>query len=80
MAQIRSFVDSTQAVKAHPTEVDCQHRVISSGGIRLLHLSTFGSDERASSPKSSQSIQLDSARAGELIDIIKAAFPELRTR
>ncbi len=28
----------------------------------------------------SQSIQLDSARVGELIDIIKAAFPELRDR
>jgi len=80
MARIRTFMDSKQNVKVHPTEVDCQHRIVSSGGVRLLHLSTFGSDQRASQPKMSQSIQLDSARAGELIDIIKAAFPELRNR
>lgn len=77
MARIRSFNPSTQNIRRHWTEVDCEHAVIDAGGDRLLHLSTFGSDERASDRKSSQSIQLDRARAAELIVLIQRAFPEL---
>ncbi|MDN5976630.1 hypothetical protein [Acidipropionibacterium jensenii] len=77
MARIRSFEPSAQDVKRHPTEVDCQYQSFLDNGVRLLHLSTFGSDHRTSRPKMSQSIQLDKQRAAELISIIKDAFPEL---
>ncbi|TDC38349.1 hypothetical protein E1211_07225 [Micromonospora sp. 15K316] len=80
MARVRSFGPSQQRVKAHPTEVDCEHVVIDDGSERLLHLSTFGSDDRASERKSSQSIQLNSESARQLVEIIEQAFPELRRR
>lgn len=80
VARVRSFGPSHQRVKAHPTEVDCQHVVIDDGSERLLHLSTFGSDDRASERKSSQSIQLDLESARQLVEIIEQAFPELRHR
>lgn len=78
MARIREFMPSNQNVKIHPTEVDCEYTTVEKNGVRMLHLSTFGSDERASERKSSQSMQLDIERARELIDIIVKAFPSLR--
>ncbi|MEV6636859.1 hypothetical protein AB0M54_39605 [Actinoplanes sp. NPDC051470] len=75
MAIIRSFRASSQNVKRHSTDVDCEWAVVGGGDDRVLHLSTFGSDTRKSQPKSSQSIQLDRARAQELIDILVKAFP-----
>ncbi|MEV6372530.1 hypothetical protein [Micromonospora musae] len=80
MARVRSFGPSSQRVKAHPTEVDCEHVVIDGGSERLLHLSTFGSDDRATERTSSQSIQLNLERARQLVEIIEQAFPELRRR
>lgn len=77
MALIRSFVESSQNIRRHRTEVDCEHAVIGQGPERVLHLSTFGSDYRAGERKSSQSIQLDQDRAGELLTLIRRAFPEL---
>lgn len=69
-----------QNVKVHATEVDCFHQVVTAqDGTRLIHLSTFGSDQRASDPKSSQSMQLDVHAAQELIRILKAEFPENTT-
>lgn len=78
MARVRSFSPSTQDIQPHPTEVDCHHQVVVDGDRRLLHLTTFGSDDRASRPKSSQSIQLDVDAARELVAIIESAFPGLR--
>jgi hypothetical protein len=78
MARVRSFGRSTQDVRPHPTQVDCEHQVIDDGTQRLLHLSTFGSDERASERKSSQSLQLDERAARELVEILAEAFPGLR--
>lgn len=81
MARVRSFLPSQQDVRPHPTEVDCEYRVVgTSSGDRLLHLSTFGSDERASVRKSSQSLQFDLEGARELVSIIETTFPELRRK
>ena len=80
MARVRRFGPSHQRVKVHPTEVDCEHVVIDDGSQRLLHLSTFGSDDRASERKSSQSLQLDVEAARQLLEIIEGAFPQLRRR
>jgi hypothetical protein len=80
MARVRSFGPSNQRLKAHPTEVDCEFGVVDDHGVRLLHLTTFGSDDRASDKKSSQSLQLDAEQAGQLVEIIERTFPHLRSR
>lgn len=78
MAKIRKISKGSQSVRPHLSEVDCYYQLISdaNGGL-LLHLSTFGSDQRQSEPKSSQVLQLDESAAAELIDVIKFAFPRL---
>ncbi|MBP1781163.1 hypothetical protein J3R08_001013 [Micromonospora sp. HB375] len=78
MARVRSFSASRQRIKPHPTEVDCEYAVIEGGDLRLLHLSTFGSDDRASERKSSQSLQLDLQTARQLMEVIEEAFPGIR--
>lgn len=79
MARLRSFEKGTQNVKVHPTEVDCFHQVITTAdGTRLLHLTTFGSDQRRSGPKSSQSLQIDESTARELMAVIRQTFPGIR--
>jgi hypothetical protein len=77
MAVIRQFIPGQQTVRRHPTEVDCYWQLIG-GASPLLHLSTFGSEDRASGPKSSQSLQLDEVGAGELMRLLETAFPALR--
>lgn len=76
MARVRSLQQGEQQLKVHLSEVDCFYQVVeSSSGERYVHLSTFGSDERHSKPKSSQSMQLDAVLAAELIDVLRRAFP-----
>lgn len=75
MARIRSISPSSQTVSAHPTEVDCEWAVVDGPDGHLLHLTTFGSDERESARKSSQSVRLDREQAGELVQIIRRVFP-----
>lgn len=78
MARVRKVEQGTQVVNAHPTEVDCFYQIITGpAGERLVHLSTFGSDSRASKPKSSQSIQIDREAAEALLSVLKRAFPNL---
>ena len=77
MARIRSLSPTTQVVRPHSTEVDCEYVLLGEGRSRVLHLSTFGSDQRESKRKSSQSFQIDLTIADELLDIIYSAFPEL---
>lgn len=78
MARVNHFVEGDQAVRAHPTALDCFFQVFEDeSGSRLLHLSTFGSSDRESKPKSSQSLQLDRTAARELIGVVERAFPGL---
>ncbi|MET8774732.1 AAA family ATPase [Nocardia sp. NPDC004654] len=78
MARIREIVPSTQRIRPHKVEdaVTCQYKVITdeSDGTKLVHLSTFGSDQRESSPKSSQSLQLTLENAAALMNILSTAF------
>lgn len=79
MAIIGAFEPGTQSVKAHATEVTCFHQtVLSSEHGQLLHLSTFGSAERQSIPKSSQSLQLDLEAATALHGLLEETFPSLK--
>ncbi|NIH54790.1 hypothetical protein FHX76_002686 [Lysinibacter cavernae] len=77
MARIRSLTQSASQSKVHPTEVDAEWALIDAGGQRLFQLSTFGSDERMSLPKVSQTIQLDRATAKELMSAVTLVFPDL---
>lgn len=75
MARIRSLAPSTQRVGAHASEVDCEFAVVSGpSGEPLVHLSTFGSDNRASHRKSSQSMQVDRAIAEQLVEMLIDIF------
>ncbi|GAA2436017.1 hypothetical protein [Mycolicibacterium llatzerense] len=79
MARVRSLEQSTQSISPHNSEVDCLYAVVHQpDGTALLHLSTFGSDQRQSKPKSSQSIQVDEDIARELVALLEQTFPRLR--
>jgi hypothetical protein len=79
MARIRSVSVGSQSVSRHPSEVDCFYQVISTElGETLIHLTTFGSDDRQSEKKSSQSLQLDANAAAELIAVFHDTFPQLK--
>jgi 5-methylcytosine-specific restriction protein B len=70
LAQIRSLNHGSQNVRRHKTFVDGFYQVVSaSGGERLVHLSTFGSDDRKAEPKSSQSIQFSEESARDLVRV-----------
>lgn len=76
MARVKKVLPGAQDVRAHPTEVDCFYQVITAAdGSVLVHLSTFGSPDRQSAPKSSQSMQLDESSARELVHVLRKAFP-----
>ena len=75
MARVRWIGWGTQAVRPHPTEVDCFVQVVD-GDEKLLHITTFGSDARISESKSSQSIQLNREQAETLRAIIDEVFGE----
>lgn len=78
MARIRRLDEGAQNLRPHRSEVDCFYQIVDGPqGERLLHLSTFGSDNRASDPKSSQSIQMDREIAGRMMDVLRKAFPGL---
>ncbi|MEU6715019.1 hypothetical protein ABZ897_26445 [Nonomuraea sp. NPDC046802] len=74
---MKQFFEAQQSGKPHPTEVECGYQIINAIGGRLLQLSTYGSDDRQSEKKVSQTLQLDQERAAALLCIIKEAFPEL---
>jgi len=75
MARIRSFTQANSNSSPHPTETDAQWSILHADGVRLLQISTFGSDNRASEPKVSQTIQMDRENASLLKKAIEATFP-----
>jgi len=75
MARLRTFQRALGSGRIHPTEVDAEWTVVTADtGARLLQISTFGSDSRASSPKVSQTIQLDEGMARELRSALDDTF------
>lgn len=79
MARVRKLERGTQDVRPHSSEVDCYFQVVDDeDGLQLLHLSTFGSDGRASTPKSSQSMQIDEEIACQLAALLVETFPRAR--
>ena len=80
MAIIRAFEPGYQSVRLHRTEVDCCYQAVTGDdGSVYLHLTTFGSDDRAVPGKSSQSFQLNRSSAYALVKIVEATFGASRT-
>lgn len=77
MARVESFFESRNLAKAHPTQVDCGYQTVETPAERLLQLSTYGSDQRQTEKKVSQTLQLDARRARELVAIIQRTLPNL---
>lgn len=77
MARIEEFFRTTLGSRAHPTTVECGYQPVRSGDRVYLQLATYGSDARHSEKKVSQTIQMDRARAAELLAIIHETFPGL---
>lgn len=76
MAIIRSLEPGHSAIRLNRTEVDCTYQVFDDQNHgRVLHLATYGSDDRKSTPKVSQVIQLDEVHARKLIKILQNHFP-----
>jgi hypothetical protein len=76
MALVRKFTRlQERSGRAHPTEVDCGWSQIQTPTGTLLQLDTYGSDNRASEPKVSQTLQLDRSNATELRRILDTVFP-----
>lgn len=76
MARLRSLEKGTQNVRVHTSEVDCVYQTVTGkNGRTYLHLATFGSDQRQSAPKTSQTIQLDRDIAAKLVAVMRETFP-----
>ncbi|RSN14342.1 hypothetical protein DMB42_07410 [Nonomuraea sp. WAC 01424] len=78
MARIKEFFETHQNAQPHPTEVECGYQGVDTPHGRLLQLSTYGSDDRQSHKKVSQTLQLSREQAATLLKIIKETFPDLR--
>ena len=77
MARIKTLTRVSGSSRPHPTAVDAEWSVvIADGAARYFQLSTFGSEDRASAPKVSQTIQLDRNSALELRIALEETFPE----
>ncbi|KHL18345.1 UNVERIFIED_CONTAM: hypothetical protein LK11_07085 [Mumia flava] len=62
------------------TEVECGWaKVSSTAGEPLLQLSTYGSVQRRSQPKVSQTLQFDENQARQLLSVIHRTFPGLES-
>lgn len=76
MARVSSFFqDDRSTTRPHPTEVEAGWKVLNDAqGQRLFQLSTYGSDDRQSEKKVSQTIQLDALAAQQLVDLLRKTF------
>lgn len=77
MAVVGEYFEDTANAKRHPTVVECGWQIVRDGDERLLQLSTYGSDQRASGKKVSQTLQFDRAALAALIRIARRTFPGL---
>jgi len=79
MAVVGEFFEDVANAKRHPTVVECGWQIVRDGNKKLLQLSTYGSDQRASGKKVSQTLQFDRESLAALMQITKRAFPDLES-
>jgi hypothetical protein len=74
VALIDTFFADHRDCQRHRTSVECGWQVVRDDRGRLLQLATFGSDDRASGKKVSQTVQLDEQAARDLLRILNEFF------
>ncbi|MCO7237922.1 hypothetical protein [Aeromicrobium sp. CnD17-E] len=77
MALLRNLHATSAERNSLHVETDGGWRTFVVDGRRLLQIDTYGSDERIRAGHVSQSIQLDEARAKQVLDIIRQSFPSI---
>ncbi|OBB25335.1 hypothetical protein A5792_28510 [Mycolicibacterium peregrinum] len=75
MAYIGEFTSVPSSTHSLHKPVLCGWRTFDVDGTRILQLDTYGSEARQIPGKVSQTIQIDGARAAELVHLIKEIFP-----
>jgi hypothetical protein len=81
MAYVRSLAEVAPPERGRPhKECDAGWFVAERHGQRVLQIDTYGSQARKDVGTVSQSLQLDEARSAELVEVLLAAFPDLRRR
>jgi hypothetical protein len=75
MARIASFAPVVKERIGRHTDVSCGFAVTSYDGQPALLIETYGSSQRQSAPKTSQSLLLDERAARELARLIRRVFP-----
>ncbi len=71
------MTENSQRIRPHKPEnsVECRYQVVTDvDGEQLIHLSTFGSKNRASKPKSSQSLQIDRTIGVSMVELFCETF------
>ena len=77
MAIVRHLEERQLEVDASHTETECTYSIIQSkDGTRFLQVDTYGSSERKIAGKKSQSVRFAPEAIRELVQIIKAHFPD----
>ena len=71
MAVISGFFHDDRACARHRKKVECGWQIVKDSRGDLLQLATFGSDDRQSEKKVSQTVQLDRTAARQLLDVLK---------
>jgi hypothetical protein len=77
MALITRFEKESKERHSRHGGVQARYSVFSIDGLSYLQLETFGSEGRKIPGQVSQSIQLDRSAAGQLLNIILEAFPDI---
>ena len=77
MALITRFEERPLEPKRVHGPVTCGYKAVRISGQQILQLETYGSENRVSGEKVSQSIQIDEAGARELKMILTRAFPQI---
>ena len=77
MALIEGFDPSRKTTSNEHKPIRCAYRSFAVSGRTLLQLDTGGSEDRENPGKQSQTLQLDVEVARQLVEILRATFPEL---
>jgi hypothetical protein len=77
MALIKRFEERPLEPKRVHGPVVCGYRAVQIGTEQILQMETYGSENRVSGEKVSQSIQVDEAGARELMKILQRSFPQI---
>lgn len=78
MAYVSSLLPGVRKASRHPSSVKAEFQYLQDAeGAWLFQIATFGSEDRKSGQKVSQTLQFDEERAFELVNALRAVFPRV---